>query len=51
MMIIETKISKKIQTVVASNMRKMFKVGPEDIVEWKTNKNNKVEVFFRKKIL
>ena len=50
MMVIETKISKGFQTVVPSNIRKMFKVGPGDIVEWKTNKNNRVEVFFRKKI-
>jgi len=31
------------------NIRKLFKVGPGDIVEWKTNKNN-VEIIFRKKL-
>ncbi|MBZ2167103.1 AbrB/MazE/SpoVT family DNA-binding domain-containing protein [Methanobacterium spitsbergense] len=49
-MVTETKISKGFQTVVPSKIRKMFKVGPGDIVEWKTDKNNRVEVFFRKKI-
>lgn len=47
-MVIETKISKGFQTVVPSNIRKLFKVGPGDIVEWRTDKN-KVEVLFRKK--
>ena len=49
MMIIETKISKGFQTVIPSNIRKMFKVSPGDIVEWKTDENNGFEVFFRKK--
>ena len=48
-MLVETKISKGFQTVVPSNIRKLFKVGPGDIVEWKTDKN-KVEILFRKKI-
>jgi bifunctional DNA-binding transcriptional regulator/antitoxin component of YhaV-PrlF toxin-antitoxin module len=48
-MVIETKISKGFQTVVPSNIIKMFKVGLGDIVEWRTNKN-KVEILFRKKI-
>jgi len=47
-MVTETKISKGFQTVVPSNIRKMFKVGPGDIVEWKTNKN-KIEFYFEKK--
>lgn len=49
-MVTETKISKGFQTVVPSKIRKLFKVGPGDIVEWKTTKNNKVEIFFRKKV-
>ncbi|MBZ2167101.1 AbrB/MazE/SpoVT family DNA-binding domain-containing protein [Methanobacterium spitsbergense] len=49
-MVTETKISKGFQTVVPSKIRKMFNVDPGDIVEWKTDKNNRVEVFFRKKI-
>ena len=47
-MVTQTKISKGFQTVVPSNIRKLFKVGPGDIVEWKTNKN-KVEILFRKR--
>jgi len=31
------------------NIRKLFKVGPGDIGEWKTNKNN-VEIIFCKKL-
>lgn len=48
-MVTETKISKGFQTVVPSNIRKLFKVGPGDIVEWKTDKN-KVEIIFRKRV-
>ena len=46
-MVIETKISKGFQTVVPSNIRKLFKVGPGYC--GKTN-NNKVEIIFHKKV-
>lgn len=45
----ETKISKGFQTVVPSDIRKKFDVGPGDIVEWKPTKNG-AEVKFRKKV-
>ncbi len=44
-----TKISKGFQTVVPSDIRKKFDVGPGDIVEWKSTENG-VEVRFRKKL-
>lgn len=45
----ETKISKGFQTVVPSNIRKMFDVGPGDILEWRPTENG-VEIKFRKKV-
>ncbi|NYB51213.1 MAG: AbrB/MazE/SpoVT family DNA-binding domain-containing protein [Methanobacteriaceae archaeon] len=45
----ETKISKGFQTVVPSDIRKKFDVGPGDILEWKPTKEG-AEVRFRKKV-
>lgn len=45
----ETKISKGFQTVVPSDIRKKFDVGPGDVLEWKSTKNG-AEVRFRKKV-
>lgn len=45
----ETKISKGFQTVVPSDIRKKFNVGPGDILEWKPTENG-AEVRFRKKV-
>lgn len=44
-----TKVSKGFQTVVPSDIRKKFDVGPGDILEWKPTKNG-AEVKFRKKV-
>lgn len=44
-----TKISKGFQTVVPSELRNKFKVGPGDIVEW-ISTDDEVEVRFRKKM-
>lgn len=48
-MITETKISKGFQTVVPSDIRKKFDVGPGDILEWKPTEEG-AEVRFRKKV-
>lgn len=48
-MALETKISKGFQTVVPSDIRKKFDVGPGDILEWKPTKEG-AEVRFRKKV-
>ncbi len=45
----ETKISKGLQTVVPSEIRKKFDVGPGDIIEWKPTKKG-AEIMFRKKV-
>lgn len=45
----ETKISKGFQTVVPSDIRKRFDVGPGDILEWKPTKKG-AEIKFRKKV-
>jgi len=45
----QTKISKGFQTVVPSDIRKKFDVGPGDILEWKSTKNG-AEIRFRKKV-
>ncbi len=45
----KTKISKGFQTVVPSDIRKRFDVGPGDILEWKPTENG-VKVRFRKKL-
>jgi len=44
-----TKISNGFQTVVPSELRKKFQVGPGDIVEW-ISTDDGVEVRFRKKM-
>ncbi|MEG3225390.1 MAG: AbrB family transcriptional regulator [Methanobacteriales archaeon Met13] len=45
----QTKISKGFQTVVPSKIRKMFKVGPGDIMEWIPTEYG-VELKFRKRV-
>ena len=45
----ETKISRGFQTVVPSDIRKRFDVGPGDILEWITTENG-AEIKFRKKV-
>ena len=45
----ETKISKGFQTLVPSEIRKKFDVGPGDVLEWRPTKNG-AEVRFRKKV-
>jgi AbrB family looped-hinge helix DNA binding protein len=45
----ETKISKGFQTVVPSDIRKKFNVGPGDILEWRYTENG-AEIVFRKKV-
>ena len=45
----ETKISKGFQTVVPSEIRKKFDVGPGDVLEWKPTKKG-AEIRFRKKV-
>ncbi|MDI6644326.1 MAG: AbrB/MazE/SpoVT family DNA-binding domain-containing protein [Methanobacteriaceae archaeon] len=45
----KTKISKGFQTVVPSDIRKKFDVGPGDILEWKSTEEG-AEVRFRKKV-
>jgi len=45
----ETKISKGFQTVVPSEIRKKFDIGPGDILEWKSTTKG-AEIRFRKKI-
>jgi len=44
-----TKISKGFQTVVPSEIRKKFDVGPGDVLEWKSTENG-AEIRFRKKV-
>jgi AbrB family looped-hinge helix DNA binding protein len=45
----ETKISKGFQTVVPSEIRKRFNVGPGDVMEWITTTEG-VKIRFRKKV-
>jgi AbrB family looped-hinge helix DNA binding protein len=45
----ETKISKGFQTVVPSEIRKKFNVGPGDVMEWISTKEG-VKIRFRKKL-
>ncbi len=45
----DTKISKGFQTVVPSEIRKKFDVGPGDILVWKSTDDG-VVVRFRKKV-
>lgn len=45
----KTKISKGFQTVVPSNIRKKFSVGPGDLIEWVVIDDG-VELKFRKKV-
>lgn len=45
----ETKISRGFQTVVPSEIRKKFDVGPGDVLEWKPTENG-AEIKFRKKV-
>ncbi|CEL24518.1 hypothetical protein MB9_0877 [Methanobacterium formicicum] len=49
-MMTETKISKGFQTVVPAEIRKKFKVGPGDVLEWIPTENG-VELKFRKKVI
>jgi AbrB family looped-hinge helix DNA binding protein len=44
-----TKISNGFQTVVPSEIRKLFDIGPGDILEWKPTETG-AEIIFRKKI-
>ena len=44
-----TKIYENNQTVIPSEIRKKFKVEPEDIIEWTINEDGKTELEFRKK--
>ncbi|MDP1552790.1 MAG: AbrB/MazE/SpoVT family DNA-binding domain-containing protein [Methanobacteriaceae archaeon] len=44
-----TKISNGFQTVVPSEIRKLFDIGPGDILEWKPTENG-AEIIFRKKV-
>ena len=44
-----TKISNGFQTVVPSEIRKIFDIGPGDILEWKPTENG-AEIKFRKKV-
>jgi bifunctional DNA-binding transcriptional regulator/antitoxin component of YhaV-PrlF toxin-antitoxin module len=45
----KTKISNGFQTVVPSSIRKKFKVGPGDLIEWVASEEG-VELKFRKKV-
>jgi AbrB family looped-hinge helix DNA binding protein len=45
----ETKISKGFQTVVPSEIRNKFNVGPGDVMEWISTKEG-VKIRFRKKL-
>ncbi len=45
----ETKISKGFQTVVPSEIRKEYNVGPGDVIEWISTKEG-VKIRFRKKL-
>ncbi|MDO8869562.1 MAG: AbrB/MazE/SpoVT family DNA-binding domain-containing protein [Methanobacteriaceae archaeon] len=44
-----TKLSNGFQTVVPSEIRKIFDIGPGDILEWKPTENG-AEIKFRKKV-
>ncbi|MCL2156973.1 MAG: AbrB/MazE/SpoVT family DNA-binding domain-containing protein [Methanobrevibacter sp.] len=49
-MTIETTVYNGNQTTIPSKIRKKHNIKPKDIVEWKENKEGKIEVSFRKKI-
>jgi bifunctional DNA-binding transcriptional regulator/antitoxin component of YhaV-PrlF toxin-antitoxin module len=44
-----TKLSNGFQTVVPSEIRKKFDIGPGDVIEWKPTENG-AEITFRKKV-
>jgi bifunctional DNA-binding transcriptional regulator/antitoxin component of YhaV-PrlF toxin-antitoxin module len=44
-----TKLSNGFQTVVPSEIRKKFDIGPGDVLEWKPTDNG-AEITFRKKL-
>ncbi|MCC7561208.1 MAG: hypothetical protein KO253_00125 [Methanobrevibacter arboriphilus] len=48
-MTVTTKIYENNQTAIPSEIRKRFKVGKNDLVEWSVNEKGKLEVSFRKK--
>lgn len=49
-MINETKVYKKNQTTIPSEIRKKFNVKPDDIVVWEENEGGEIVVSFRKKL-
>ena len=49
-MIVTTKIYSKYQTVIPLEIRKILGIEQNDIVEWKLDENNKVEVSFSKNL-
>jgi bifunctional DNA-binding transcriptional regulator/antitoxin component of YhaV-PrlF toxin-antitoxin module len=48
-MTLKTRLSKGFQTVVPLEIRKLFDIGPGDILEWKPTENG-VKIKFRKKV-
>ncbi|WP_225370716.1 AbrB/MazE/SpoVT family DNA-binding domain-containing protein [Methanobrevibacter arboriphilus] len=48
-MVVTTKIYENNQTAIPSEIRKRFKIGKNDLVEWSINEKGKLEVSFRKK--
>ncbi|KZX14666.1 hypothetical protein MBCUT_19830 [Methanobrevibacter cuticularis] len=44
-----TKLYENNQTVVPSEIRKIYDLKPDDIIEWIINENGKPELEFRKK--
>jgi AbrB family looped-hinge helix DNA binding protein len=46
---ITTKVYNNNQTAIPSEIRKMFKVQANDIVEWIVNENGEININFRKR--
>ena len=46
---ITTKVYDNNQTAIPSEIRKMFKVQANDIVEWSVNENGEININFRKR--
>lgn len=49
-MVIETKVYEGNQTTIPAEFRKRHNIKPNDIVEWKEDRNGNIYVNFRKKV-